>query len=38
LIVVGGEVLSTLGFKCGLLEDIKRADLIAEKKSSPTIS
>jgi hypothetical protein len=38
LIMVGGDVVSTPGFKCGFMEGIERGDLIAEKKSSPTIS
>jgi hypothetical protein len=36
--MLGGDVFSALGFKCGFMEGIERADLIAEKKSSPTIS
>jgi hypothetical protein len=36
--MLGGDVFSTLGFKYGFMEGRERADLIAEQKSSPTIS
>ena len=38
LIAVGGDVFSMLGLKCGFMEGIEGADLIAETKSSPTNS